>query len=144
MAQRVQHIDLLPTLLDYLALEAPDFLEGSSFLPWVTGAAVDMDKTPRPAFSFLHLDGLPNVSVIVGDWKLIQILSKDETAWTRLYNLAEDPGETRNRLQDRPILASYLASLIAKRRQEESRLVAGEAVLDERMEEALKALGYLN
>ena len=144
VAHRVQHIDLLPTLLDYLGLEAPAFLEGSSFLPWVTGAAVDMDKTPRPAFSFLHLDGLPNVSVIVGDWKLIQILSKDETAWTRLYNLAEDPGETRNRLQDRPILASYLASLIAIRRQEESRLVAGEAVLDERMEEALKALGYLN
>lgn len=142
--QRVQHIDLLPTLLDYLGLEAPDFLEGSSFLPWVTGTEAAMNEPPRPAFSFLHLDGLPNVSVIEEDWKLVQNLSKGEIAWTNLFNLAEDPGEKRNRMKDRPILASYLASLISKRRAEESRLTASEAVLDERMEEALKALGYIN
>jgi arylsulfatase A-like enzyme len=142
--QRVQHIDLLPTLLDYLGLEAPDFLEGRSFLPWVTGTETAMEEPPRPAFSFLHLDGLPNVSVIEEDWKLVQNLSKGEIAWTNLFNLAEDPGEKRNRMKDRPILASYLASLISKRRAEESRLTASEAVLDERMEEALKALGYIN
>ena len=98
----------------------------------------------RPAFSFLHLDGLPNVSVIEGEWKLVQNLSKGEVAWTLLFNLAEDPGETRNRAKDRPIVASYLASLIAKRRGEESRLIAGEAIIDERMDEALRALGYIN
>jgi hypothetical protein len=45
---------------------------------------------------------------------------------------------------EKPILTSYLSSLIASRRSEESRLTAGEAILDERMEEALKALGYIN
>ena len=144
VTQRVQHIDLLPMLLDYLGLEIPEFVEGISFLSWVTGTTAPADGTPRPAFSFLHLDGLPNVSVIEGDWKLVQNISKGEIAWTNLFNRAEDPGETRNRLRDRPILASYLASLIARRRAEESRLTAGEAVLDERMEEALKALGYIN
>ena len=144
VAQRVQHIDLLPTLLDYLGLEAPDFLEGQSFLRWVTDADTAPDETPRPVFSFLHLDGLPNVSVMEGDWKLVQNLSKGEIAWTNLYNRADDPGETRDRALERPILASYLAALISRRRSEESRLVAGEAVLDERMEEALKALGYIN
>jgi arylsulfatase A-like enzyme len=142
--QRVQHIDLLPTLLDYLGLEEPDFLEGQSFLRWVTDPDTAVDTVPRPVFSFLHLDGLPNVSVMEGDWKLVQNLSKGEIAWTNLYNRADDPGETRDRALERPILASYLASLIARRRSEESRLIAGEAVLDERMEEALKALGYIN
>jgi arylsulfatase A-like enzyme len=142
--QRVQHIDLLPTLLDYLGLAVPEFLEGSSFLSWVTDPETTVDEVPRPAYSFLHLDGLPNVSVIDGEWKLVQNLSKGEIAWTNLFNRAVDPGETRNRALERPILASYLAGLIARRRSEESRLTAGEAVLDERMEEALKALGYVN
>lgn len=74
----------------------------------------------------------------------MQNLNKGEIAWTRLFNLADDPRETRNRALERPILTSYLASLISRRRAEESRLTAGEAVLDERMEEALKALGYIN
>ena len=142
--QRVQHIDLLPTLLDYLGLGVPEFLEGSSFLSWVTDAETPVNEPPRPIYSFLHLDGLPNVSVIEGDWKLVQNLNKGEIAWTHLFNLADDPGETRNRALERPILTSFLASLISSRRAEESRLTAGEAVLDERMEEALKALGYIN
>ncbi|MGB5391426.1 MAG: hypothetical protein WBP10_14730, partial [Thermoanaerobaculia bacterium] len=87
---------------------------------------------------------LPNVSVIEGEWKLVQNISQGKIAWTNLFDRSEDPGETRNRALDKPILASYLATLIAKRRSEESRLTASEAVLDERMEEALKALGYVN
>jgi len=141
---RVQHIDLMPTLLDYLGLGMPEFLEGSSFLSWVTEPQTPVDEVPRPAYSFLHLDGLPNVSVIEGEWKLVQNLSKDEIAWTNLFNRVEDPEESRNRALERPILASYLATLIAERRAEESRLTAGEAILDERMEEALEALGYIN
>jgi arylsulfatase A-like enzyme len=142
--QRVQHIDLLPTLLDYLGLGVPEFLEGSSFLSWVTNPQAPVDEVARPAYSFLHLDGLPNVSVIEGEWKLVQNISRGKIAWTNLFDRSEDPGETRNRALDKPILASYLATLIAKRRSEESRLTASEAVLDERMEEALKALGYVN
>ena len=142
--RRVQHIDLFPTLLDYLDLDVPEFLEGSSFLSWVTDPQSLVEEDSRPAYSFLYLDGLPNVSVIEGEWKLVQNLSQGEIAWTNLFNRTEDPGETRNRALERPILASYLATLIAKRRGEESRLTAGEAVLDERMEEALKALGYVN
>jgi len=142
--QRVQHIDLLPTLLDYLGLGVPEFLEGSSFLSWVTNPQAPVDEVARPAYSFLHLDGLPNVSVIEGEWKLVQNISQGKIAWTNLFDRSEDPGETRNRALDKPILASYLATLIAKRRSEESRLTASEAVLDERMEEALKALGYVN
>ncbi len=142
--QRVQHIDLMPTLLDYLGLGAPEFLEGTSFLNWVSDPDEPVDEVPGPVYSFLHLDGLPNVSVIEGDWKLVQNLSKGEIAWTNLFNRVDDPGETRSRVLERPILASYLAALIARRRGEESRLTTSEAVLDERMEEALKALGYIN
>jgi len=144
VGQRVQHVDLMPTLLDYLGLDVPEFVEGSSFLDFVAHPEMPGDEPLRPVYSFLHLDGLPNVSVLEGDWKLVQNLSKGEIAWTNLFNRADDPGETRNRVPERPILASYLATLIAKRRGERSRLTAGEAILDERMEEALEALGYIN
>ena len=113
-------------------------------MSWVSDPEARVGGALRPAYSFLHLDGLPNVAVIEGDWKLVQNLSKGKIAWSNLYNLVDDPGEMRNRARERPIRVSYLSSLIAKRRSEESLLVAGEAVLDERMEEALKALGYIN
>ena len=50
-----------------------------------------------------------------GDWKLIEF---HDTGEKELYNLREDPGETRNRIGDLPERAERLAGQLADWRRE--------------------------
>lgn len=50
-----------------------------------------------------------------GDWKLIEF---HDTGEKELYNLREDPGETRNRIGDAPERAKRLAEQLAGWRRE--------------------------
>ena len=51
----------------------------------------------------------PNLAVREGAWKL---LIRDDGMGTELFNLDEDPRETRNRAAERPELASRLAKSV--------------------------------
>ncbi len=138
VTQRVRQVDVLPTILDLLALPPVAGAEGRSLLPLIAGAAVE----PRPAFSYLHLDGPARVSVEAGGWKLIQRFEHGRLTRPRLYHVAEDPGETRELATRLPIRTGYLASLIRGKlagRQAE----AETAEIDDKTRKALEALGYL-
>ena len=141
----VQQIDLMPTILDYLGIETDVRMEGRSLVPLVEAASSLRSKVnpPEPVFSYLHLDGLPQRSVVTGDWKLIQRLDGERVIWSGLFNRREDPGEAHNRIFDHPIRARHLELLLVARMAEGSQLESSEAVIDERTERALKALGYL-
>ena len=142
VAAVVQHIDLLPTILEYVGLPIPDWVEGRSVLPLVS----EEEEPPasRLAFSFLHLDGLPNRSLVDGDWKLIERVSDDGVViWTALFNRRRDPGDGRNLVQEFPIRVRFMEMLLGAKVAEGSLLTTEEAVLDQRTEEALRALGYL-
>ena len=52
---------------------------------------------------------------LAGDWKLIEF---HDTGEKELYNLREDPGETRNRIGDAPERAERLAEQLADWRRE--------------------------
>ena len=138
----VQHIDILPTILDYLGIAVPGHVEGRSLLPLV-GSPDDADRRQVPAFSFVDLEGRPHLAVVDGDWKLIERLEGPGEVLTRLFDRSEDPGETRNLALERPVLARYLERLIEARAREERLLTTSEAELDEETENALRALGYL-
>ncbi len=139
VAQRVQHVDLLPTVLDLLALPHEPEAEGRSLLPLIAGS--DTDPSP-PAFSYLHLDGPARVSVAAGGWKLIQRFEHGRLTHPRLYHVAEDPGETVELAERFPIRAGYLASLI-RGKLASGRTEAEAAAVDEQTRKALEALGYL-
>lgn len=112
-------MDVLPTFLEIAASEHPGAgpykdgreirdIEGRSFWPHLTGAAPSV-HSPDHAAGWSADDG--QGALIRGDYKLMN----DEmpngmgvTVW-RLYNIAEDPGETRDLAALFPRLTAELA-----------------------------------
>ena len=135
-ASPFQHVDLMPTLLDYYDLERPEAAHGRSLLPGV-GARSEA----APVFSAL---ATRLASVVVGDWKLIERPGRPASLHRELFDLGSDPGELENLAARRPVVAGYLASLIRARRRIATEVRAPEAEIDPATLENLEALGYLN
>lgn len=131
----VQNLDIVPTLLDYLGVPATDLtLEGESLRP-----AIEQEQAGDPLQ--YSISG-PYRSVADGRYKLIQDLA-GTSFW--LYDLQQDPGETRDVLAAerrtfhrlRGDLGTWLARTEGQGRADESLRKAREA------EEKLRSLGYL-
>ncbi len=131
----VSLIDVFPTLLRELGLPAAAEIQG--------------ELLPAPAHPIVaEVDPLPSASgegpwraLVAGDWKL----ARSERGGTRLFDLAADPREQRDRAADERAraeeleqrLGAYLASLPQPAE-------AGPAQeLDAQTQRALEALGYL-
>jgi arylsulfatase A-like enzyme len=135
LEQPVQNLDIVPTLLDYLGVPVTDLtLEGESLRPLIEkGQAGDPLQ--------FSISG-PYRSVADGRHKLIQDLG-GSGFW--LYDLRQDPGETRDVLAAerrtfhrlRGDLGDWLARTEGQGRADESLRKAREA------EEKLRSLGYL-
>jgi arylsulfatase A-like enzyme/Flp pilus assembly protein TadD len=137
VSEPVQHVDLLPTILDALALSVPDGLPGRSLLPLTTGAS----SPPRPSYfealaGQLNRGWAPLYGVIYGRTKYIDLPIPE------LYDLARDPGETRNLAATRPdelqAMRARLAPLRAADRGAEPQPESAD-VLDR-----LRSLGYVS
>jgi choline-sulfatase len=91
----VAHVDLIRTFLEWGGAETHDRLRGHSLAPLMRGRA---GGHPGWAYSESHSEGNCTGSFMVrkGDWKYIHFTWYDGL----LYNLAEDPGELRNRIAD--------------------------------------------
>lgn len=107
----VSHIDVLPTLCDFLDVPIPDGVTGKSLRPTIeSGAAVDRDHI------FIQFDGNGargnfQRSVVKGRHKLIIDLFKDETFF-ELYDVIDDPQEKYNQAFDDQTVTRELASLL--------------------------------
>jgi len=110
--------DFYPTLLDMLDLKAQpgQTFDGVSFLPALRGKAHDRG----PAFTYFPHDPPvpewipPSISVHHDDWKLIRIFhggKNGEHRW-KLFNLADDIGETRNLADSDPHRVKTMDALI--------------------------------
>ena len=143
VAAPVQQVDLIPTLVEYLGLEAPSGLEGRSLLTHV-GAESGRGEgaKPEPVVSYLENRW---VSIVLGNWKLIARPKGGKLKRRALYDRIRDPQETRNLAAERPVLAGFLSFSIAKHFLTQQRqLASAKADIDREMEERLKALGYLD
>jgi arylsulfatase A-like enzyme len=137
------HVDVLPTLLDYLGLPPVDGMDGRSVLPLLTGLHQSAPGSGR-AFAHLSLDGHESVAVVDGNWKLIVVTTETGARVHRLYDWMSDRGETRNRAAEHPIIVRYLESLIERELASgPAALVREEAEIDRELEQSLRALGYL-
>jgi arylsulfatase A-like enzyme len=87
----VSLVDVFPTILDGLGLSASPGLPGRSLLPSLEEGA---DQEPRPIFFELNRGG-ELAGLRLQEWKLIARPKKTESKWA-LYDLAADPGESRN------------------------------------------------
>lgn len=96
------HIDLAPTILDYMGLAVPKLLEGRSMVPQIMDPAVRINDEVYVEFTRYEVDhdgfgGLQMMrAVVADDFALaVHLLDTDE-----LYDLENDPYELHNRIED--------------------------------------------
>jgi arylsulfatase A-like enzyme len=140
IAQRVSLVDVVPTLLELLALPAPPGLSGRSLVPLLRGEAAPSQPVFAEGFAFdARLQ-----AVIDGDWKLIRDL---RTGALALYDLAADPGEQRDLAASRPEERERLRALLDAEfggGHPAQDPLALPAPLEPETRERLRALGYLD
>jgi len=68
----VETIDVMPTVLDYLGLPVPEMVEGASLASLADPAVGEPALHAARIYSHIHLDGPLRMSVVEGDWKMIE------------------------------------------------------------------------
>jgi len=86
--------DLYPTFCDIAGTRAPSGIDGISFLPTLTGQGKQIH---HDYLYWEFYEGVGSQAVRQGDWKAVLLnLNNDRPEKFELYNLATDPGETRD------------------------------------------------
>ena len=133
----VQHVDVLPTVLDAIALPVPAGLSGRSLLPWLTGTG---DSNDPPVY-FEALSGslnrgwAPLAGFIQGGIKYIDLPIQE------IYDLRTDPHEAHNLAASDPARAAALRARLGQLRPAARSSTAQPESAKAR--ERLRSLGYL-
>jgi choline-sulfatase len=139
---QVRSIDFLPTLLELMGGRPPDQVQGTSLTPTFSGkwaaTAVSYGETLYPK---MNMGWAELRSIRTGNWKYVRAPEPE------LYELARDPGETRNVIQQHPAEAerfeTVLKGMLSATGQGINEKVETRLVDQQSMEE-LKSLGYLS
>ncbi|MGH9460226.1 MAG: sulfatase family protein, partial [Vicinamibacteria bacterium] len=152
----VNHLSILPTIVDQVGLEPPHheysgldrYFDG---IDQPTRVMSEITWEPKPtagaSMKVALIEGdlkyIVTMKGVVGDERFVSEVVQEE-----LYDLSSDPEETTNLLRD---AARDLGSLRAEARTfiDQARILRAERggqeiVLDEELEEQLRALGYIN
>ncbi|MBW2271915.1 MAG: sulfatase [Deltaproteobacteria bacterium] len=140
---KVSLVDLRPTVLDFMGVDDPSPVEGHSLLPWMRG----VPAPKRPLLFDAVAYGRNKSAILYGGRKLVV----SEGAPPLLFNLREDPGESRDlAAEDSATLERLrveLAERLERSRELGERIRRGAALetgeLSAEQRESLKALGYL-
>jgi arylsulfatase A-like enzyme/Flp pilus assembly protein TadD len=135
-------VDVMPTILDVLGVPAPQDLQGRSLSPHILRRKVEEPSR------FLYFESLlatkykcsPLVGLTNGRWKLIR------TVKSELYDLTEDPNETRNLIDEVPGEARRLRARLESILGESSGTPGAESAVsvEASTRQRLRALGYLS
>ena len=115
-----QHKDLTPTILELLNVETDIAFDGRSLIPMVEGKR----HTHESEFYITECTWMRKHGWRTPEWKLIVALEPDFhfKPEVELYNLIQDPGETRNLADKEPemvaLLRGRMEAYIAKREKE--------------------------
>jgi len=151
----VRSVDILPTILDILAIPLTTAVQGTSLRPLLTGGEI-----PELSVYADFNDYLPPVieSIRSGPWFLLmdqrervseEIGQEEGSTFFSLYNTENDPDEAVDVSSRHPEIAEKLKKRLRTVRIESSRKHAEEAwdqqpgEMDIKNMERLKALGYL-
>jgi arylsulfatase A-like enzyme len=143
VVELAQQIDLLPTLLELVGSEVPKELQGRSLVPLLEDEP-HAEIGQVPIFSYMDYEGREGMSVIRGQWKLIEPLSPGFGRNRELYQRFQDPDELLDLADQYPVLAGYLATLIRQQLLDLELLPEVETMeFDDETKQQLEALGYL-
>jgi arylsulfatase A-like enzyme len=139
---RAQNLDIAPTVLDYLGIDAAKLgFEGRSLRPAIERGSGDSGGRAGSAYQFSGQGSLR--AAVDGRYKLIEDLA---TGRVQLYDLVADPGETRDALP--AVAAADRRGLGLLRDALRAHLAAAEragkgAHASTQAEKRLRSLGYL-
>jgi arylsulfatase A-like enzyme/Tfp pilus assembly protein PilF len=135
----VRIVDVMPTVLDLLGLQAPPATQGASLLPLARGERVPLLALAESWYPRYHYGWSELTTVQDARYKLIRAPRRE------LYDLQEDPRETVNLAERDPQRADAMQGAL-------ERLLASlggagaahqPAAMDAETEEKLEALGYV-
>ena len=118
-------VDVMPTVLDILGYDIPDYVEGRSLLPQIKDSAVSgreftVSSIPfanpgdpvRSVDNFLRMLKAPTVTTITSaDYSL---LYSPERGQSKLYNLSLDASQQRDIISDQPDVAKELHQYLVR------------------------------
>ena len=141
ISETVRLIDLMPTLLDWLAFPAVIGVQGESILPHLNGTP---PPQPAPAFAEGIKWGPEQRAVYLGPWKMIMTVS---TGQRQLYNLTHDPLEQLEISLQNPDkiqrLTQVLEEQVGINRVLASNIEPEAVNVSPEQQERLRALGYV-
>ena len=152
LAGPVEHVDLVPTVLELLGLpRGEEDLQGRSLASALRGAKSGAGRDPdRPVFFQRRLYDTGIVSgfrvagekfaVRAGPWKYIEAAQEGTR---ELYDLSGDPGETKDLFGARADVAERLARGLAGWRRRFDRHARARDDASSETQDALRALGYV-
>jgi len=150
VAEPASLVDLVPTLVDGLAIpERQGGYQGRSLLPVVfesTSRQGPLWATTRGVASYRQ-PPQPRQMLQAGRWKILFDPLSEES---RLYQIEDDPAETRDLSQELPMRALALRQALQRQMIFNRELLLEASVpgpieaLDAETEEQLEALGYIN
>ncbi len=134
-------VDVMPTISAIVGLPPPPGLDGRDLSPLFSEGEEGEGERYVYAESLMptKFDFGPVVSLIGSRWKFIY------TAVPRLFDLDEDPGETRNAAKEHPETARALEERLLRKVAETREEARGDSriVLDEESRRRLTSLGYV-
>src|SRR6266550_1311899 len=139
VSELVSLTDLMPTVLQELKVEVPAQVQGRSLLPLLTGKKEDSISVYAETFlPRLHFNWSELRSVETEKYQFI------EAPKPELYDLAADPGETRNLYADKKAVGGELQARLKAlvRQYSADQELAEKTGLDPALMERLKSLGY--
>lgn len=101
--------DLLPTLCAAAGLKAPPDLDGIDLMPSFTGVGV---LAPRDTLYWESPAGGGWQAARRGPWKAVRRPTRTQPNALELYDLATDPGETRDLAGERPDVAEQMRTIL--------------------------------
>jgi len=118
-------VDMMPTVLELLSCDIPEFVEGNSLLPKIndpaaSGREFTVSSIPfanpgdpvRSVDNFLRMLKVPTVTTITsGNYAL---LYSPEAGMSKLYDLNLDPGQQKNIISDQPHVGKELHQYLVK------------------------------
>jgi choline-sulfatase len=145
VAAPVRIVDVMPTALALLGAVVPAGVQGTSLVPLVRGdgapgAAADREAIAESWYPRYHYGWSELVSLRDGRYKLIQAPRPE------LYDLAADPGETRDLAAGEPQRVSAMARALRdlRARLGGSSPAREPSAVDPEVQERLEALGYVS
>jgi arylsulfatase A-like enzyme len=136
VAERAQHVDVFPTVMQVAGLDYTVDGPGTSLLV--------LDQSPgvnRPVISHLALTPTLQESVLSDSLKLIRRAPPGAQIRSFLFDLQADPGEVAP--ISRSIAEGYLTGLLKRAALSGVAGSGGQLILDPEMTEQLRALGYI-